>query len=271
MYRDHGHGPSGENLEGAPSTLAATTSPVDAESNHLLQAFSLEAFSNLARFLVPIEMACGDVLWEPDVPISAVYFPGTAVCAVLAPLANARPFESVTVGHEGMLGTAVLLGAGSSHTFARTHVAGSAVRIPADDFLEWLETAEARAGAVGLLGRYVQTLLDQTVQAVACSGLHTVKARCARWLLATRDRVGANEFGLQHVSLAAMLGVRRASITEAAGLLREQGLIRYTRGRVTIVDGAALEDESCECYDVMRLQHERLLASSLRARGQHSY
>jgi CRP-like cAMP-binding protein len=168
-----------------------------------------------------------------------------------------------------MLGTAVLLGAESSHTLAQTHIAGTAVRIPVDDFTTWLTTAEAGAGAVGLLRRYVQTLLDQTAQSVACYGRHTVRERCARWLLATRDRVGRDEFRLKQQALAAMLGVRRASITEAACDLRYEGLIRYSRGRVIIVDGVALEAVSCECYAVVRAQQQRLRLSSIHLAAAH--
>src|SRR3982751_6562136 len=262
MCPEYGQAPA-ENVVGPPILISKPPGS-DLESNHLLQGFSTEAYSKLAGFLDPVDVAYGEVLWSPDVPIAAVYFPRTAVCSISTPLSRAPSVESVSVGHEGMLGTAVLLGSGSSHTTAQTHVAGTAIRIPANDFLEWLETTEAAAGAVRLLRRYVQTLLDQTAQSVACSGRHAIRERCARWLLATRDRVGGDEFGLKHEVLAAILGVRRASVTEAAGVLRDEGVIRYSRGRGTIVDEAGLQKASCECYAVVLAQQERLRRSSQR-------
>ena len=114
-------------------------------------------------------------------------------------------------------------------------------------------------GARSRLLRYTQVLLEQTAQSVACNRKHAMEERCARWLLATRDRVGGDSFVLTHEFLAAMLGVRRASVTAAAGLPQQAGLPRYCRGRVTILDAERLEDASCECYQLVRRRHAALL------------
>jgi CRP-like cAMP-binding protein len=131
--------------------------------------------------------------------------------------------------------------------------------VDARRFREWLATAD---GALPLFLRYAQVLLEQTAQSVACNRKHEMDERCARWLLATRDRVGADGFQLTHDFLAAMLGVRRASVTLAAGMLQQAGLIRYSRGRVTVLDSERLEEASCECYGVVRAQHELLLSET---------
>jgi CRP-like cAMP-binding protein len=158
-----------------------------------------------------------------------------------------------------MVGVPVVLGAASTHSQAIGQVAGRAARVDAGRFREWLATAD---GALTLLLRYAQALVEQTAQSVACNRKHAMEERCARWLLATRERVGSDRFELTHEFLAAMLGVRRASVTVAAGMLQQAGTIRYTRGRVTILDGERLEEASCECYRVVREQHDRLLGSS---------
>jgi CRP-like cAMP-binding protein len=155
-----------------------------------------------------------------------------------------------------MIGVPVVLGAATTHSQALGQVAGAAARVDAGRFRAWLGEAD---GASALLLRYAQALLEQTAQSVACNRKHPLEERCARWLLATRDRVGANDFELTHEFLAAMLGVRRASVTVAAGMLHQAGFIKYSRGKVTVLDGLGLEQAACECYGVVRVQHERLL------------
>jgi CRP-like cAMP-binding protein len=163
------------------------------------------------------------------------------------------------VGFEGIVGVPVVLGAPTTHSQAIGQIVGSAARVDAARFRDWLGQAD---GALSLFLRYAQVLLEQTAQSVACNRKHEMEERCARWLLATRDRVGADHFVLTHEFLAAMLGGRRASVTVAAGLLQQAGLITYRRGRITVLDGERLEEASCECYREVRTQHERLLGYS---------
>jgi CRP-like cAMP-binding protein len=229
------------------------------ERNRLLRALSSEAYAALLPHLEPVELGTGQLLWPADGLIHAVYFPRTAVCSLLTPLLDEAPVESATVGCEGLVGVPVVLGAPTTHTQALTQVTGAAVRVEAGRFRQWLAAAD---GALPLFLRYAQVLLEQTAQSVACNRRHAMDERCARWLLATRDRVGSDSFMLTHEFLAAMLGVRRASVTVAAGMLQQAGLIRYSRGRVTVLDRERLEEASCECYRVVREQHGRLLGLS---------
>jgi CRP-like cAMP-binding protein len=238
----------------SPSSSATESRP--AERNELLRALPPEAYARLLPHLEPVEIPSGHVLWRPDEPIHAVYFPRTVVCSLLTPLADESPVESATVGCEGMVGVPVVLGAGVTHSQALGQVPGAAARVDAGHFRTWLATAD---GARSLLLRYAQVLIEQTAQSVACNRKHEMDERCARWLLATHDRVGSDSFSLTHQFLAAMLGVRRASVTVAAGMLQQAGLIQYRRGQVTILDRARLEEASCECHRVVRELHTRVL------------
>jgi CRP-like cAMP-binding protein len=229
------------------------------ERNRLLRALSPEAYAALLPHLEPVDLTTGQVLWHSDGPLHGVYFPRTAVCSLLTPLADEAPVESATIGCEGLVGIPVVLGALMTHTQGLAQIPGAAARVDAGHFREWLPSAD---GALPLFLRYAQVLLEQTAQSVACNRKHEMDERCARWLLATADRVGGASFLLTHEFLAAMLGVRRASVTVAAGMLQQAGLIRYSRGRVTILDRERLEEASCECYRVVRAQHARLLGYS---------
>jgi CRP-like cAMP-binding protein len=143
-----------------------------------------------------------------------------------------------------------------SHSLAIAQIEGEAMRADADDFRDWLRAQDAATTMLFL--RFAHLLLEQTAQSVACNRKHAMEERCARWLLTTRDRVGADEFVLTHEFLAAMLGVRRASVTVAAGMLQHAGLIKYSRGRLQVLDGKKLELAACECYRVVRDEHKHL-------------
>ena len=240
----------------------ASASPQAAERNQLLRTLPPPTYAALLPDLEPVELTRGQVLWRHDAPIRGVYFPRTAVTSLLTPLADEAPVESATVGYEGLVGVPVVLGADTTHTHALAQIPGEAARVDAGRFRAWLAGAD---GATALFLRYAQALLEQTAQSVACNRRHELEERCARWLLATRDRVGADSFPLTHDFLAAMLGVRRATVTVAAGMLQQAGLIKYSRGKVTILDPEGLEDASCECYGVVRAQHARLLGPSAAA------
>jgi CRP-like cAMP-binding protein len=248
-----------------PPRETPAADPADAERNRLLRALPPAAYAGLLPHLEPVELAVGQMLWRADAPIHAVYFPRTCVTSLLTPLADEAPVESATVGYEGVVGVPVVLGADASHTQATAQIAGAAARVDAGRFREWLAVAD---GATPLFLRYAQALLEQTAQSVACNRRHAMEERCARWLLATQDRVGGPTFLITHEFLAHMLGVRRASVTVAAGMLQQAGLITYRRGRVTILDAEGLEAASCECNGVVRAQQARLLgAGTTRARS----
>jgi CRP-like cAMP-binding protein len=242
------------------------------EQNALLRALPADEYARLLPHLEPVELSHAQVLWRADAAIHSVYFPRTAVSSLLTPLADEKPVEAATVGREGFVGTPIVLGARATGVEAIAQIPGTAARLDASRLAEWLRAPGAGDGAGGgapggvlfpLLLRYAQALQEQTAQSVACNRRHGIDERCARWLLMTHDRVGADQgvdtFPLTQEFLAFMLGVRRASVTVAAGMLQQAGLIKYSRGRIAVRDRAGLEAASCECYGVVRRKYAQLL------------
>ncbi len=197
------------------------------------------------------------VLWDPDEPINHVYFPVNAVVSVLMVSEEGASVELVTVGNEGMVGIAVFLGSHSTPVGrAVTQIPGEALAVEADR----LEAAVAESPKLqGVMLAYTHALLLHMAQGVACNRLHAVEQRCARWLLTTRDRVGGDEVALTQEFLSQMLGVRRASVTDAVRALEEARLVSHRRGAITILDRPGLERASCECYAVVRDAYDRLV------------
>ncbi|MBV9721625.1 MAG: Crp/Fnr family transcriptional regulator [Mycobacterium sp.] len=194
--------------------------------------------------------------YEPGKPISDIYFPLTSVYSLVAVTDGRVGLEVATVGHEGMVGLPVYLGATSSPQSAFCQIPGETVRIGVADFRQAL----SRDGALHeLLNRFTQATMVQVSQNVVCNRSHSTEARLARWLATTRDRVGRDEFVLTQEFMAQMLGVHRPTVSETAQRIQAMGLIRYSRGLVTITDGARLRRTSCECYDIVREEFDALL------------
>lgn len=198
-----------------------------------------------------------DVMSEAHEPASHVYFPLTCVCSIINTVAGGSTVEVGTVGNEGFVGVAVYLGAGSTPNKTIVQVPGYMARLSTGDFVKLLERSDAMRK---LLDRFTLAFLSQVSQTAACNRAHTIDERCARWLLMTHDRVGMDTFALTHEFLAFMLGVRRAGVTVAAGILQKAGLISYKRGKVSIVDRAGLEAASCDCYQVVRSEFKKLMS-----------
>jgi CRP-like cAMP-binding protein len=194
-----------------------------------------------------------------------VYFPLSGVISLVTVMAGGGAAEVATVGSEGMVGLPVFLGADFAPCEALCQVPGEAWRMPAAAFREAVQTAATVAPAgrgsplVALLQHYTHALIIEIGQTAACNRLHRITERCARWLLQAHDRVEGDQFLLTHGFLAQMLGVRRATVTTVMGGLQQSGLIRYTRGRVTIVERRRLEAAACECYRVVKAEFDRLL------------
>ncbi|UQA55404.1 Crp/Fnr family transcriptional regulator [Polyangium aurulentum] len=195
-------------------------------------------------------------LVQPDRPIDYVYFvqKGMVVSLVMT-MSDGASVEVGTVGNEGMVGMGVYLEAIHVHHRSFAQIPGEATRIPADLFKQEMDRSEELRTVVH---RYAGALMIQVMQGSACNRLHSVEARCARWLLMTMDRVGRETFPLTQEFLAQMLGIRRASVTVVAGMLQQAGIIRYIRGKLTIVDRQRLEATSCECYGIIRTEMDRL-------------
>lgn len=203
-----------------------------------------------------VELVLARILSEPHEPITHVYFPLDAMISVSSILDDGTAIEVATVGNEGMAGMPVALGTISQPFQEICQVAGSALKLRASDLTEHIA---GPSRLPELIRRYAQALFVQVGQSSVCNRMHAMDMRCARWLLQTHDRVGDDEFNITHEFLAEMLGVRRASVSVAAGELQRAGYIQYNRGRVTIVDRAGLEGAACECYAMVHGEYERLL------------
>jgi len=224
--------------------------------NRLIAALPAADRKRLLKALEPVPMTLSQPLYEARDSIKFVYFPLSGVHSIVNTVTDGGLVEVATVGNEGMVGIPVFLGGGSTPDEAFCHVPGNLLRMPAARFRE--ELRRSRALRTVML-RYTQAFIHQIAQHAACSRLHSIAERCASRLLMTYDRVSSDEFALTQESLAQMLGVRRATVTTAAGMLQHAGVIRYTRGRMTIVDQKKLERASCGCYRIIRREYNRLL------------
>jgi CRP-like cAMP-binding protein len=185
------------------------------------------------------------VLYEPEARMRSVYFPSDCLVSLLAVTDGRFSLEVGMVGREGMVGVALALGVPRSPVRALVQGAGAALRMSSGRFASALRHSAPLQDA---LHGYTHGLMNQISRTAACNRFHVVEARLARWLLMTRDRLGAREFRMTHEFLAAMLGVRRVGVTEAATAVQRRGLIEYRRGLIRILDGAGLEAVSCSCY-----------------------
>jgi len=228
------------------------------QRNLLLKALPAEDFGRLAPHLELISLLVGDALYESGDRQHYVYFPVSAVISLHYLLENGGSSEIAGVGNEGMLGVALIMGGNSTSSRAVVQASGVAYRLSAALLLQEFE----RSGALQkLLLRYTQALLTQMSQTAVCNRHHTVEQQLCRWLLLTLDRLPINELKITQELIANMLGVRREGVTVAAGNLQSKGYISYRRGHITVVDRHGLEDDVCECYDVVKREFARLLPS----------
>jgi CRP-like cAMP-binding protein len=225
-----------------------------ARRNRILAALPADSLDRMAEHLEPVELGMKMRVYEPHGPIEHVYFPLSGVISLLS-IADDAGIEIATVGNEGMAGVGAFLGKPVMPWRAIVQIPGQALRIPVAQFQRELD----RDGALrAMLGHYTQAMLIHVAQSAACNRLHPVDERCARWLLTSHDRVDSDTFPVTQEFLSQMLGVRRASVTVAAGILQRAGTIRYARGKVRILDRKALEAASCECYHITRREYEQL-------------
>jgi CRP-like cAMP-binding protein len=194
------------------------------------------------------------VLYEGGEPIRHVYFPDDGLISLLVVMDAETVREIGVIGNEGMLGTALALGMKTATTRALVQLPGTAMRMKAGALRDEL----GRGGALpDVLRRFAQTLFTQVAQSAACVSSHAVDKRLSRWLLMTHDHASGDEFEMKHEFLATMLGVTRSVVTRAAGRLQQGKMIRYVRGRVTVLDRRGLEATACECYGVVKTNGRR--------------
>jgi CRP-like cAMP-binding protein len=210
----------------------------------------------LLAVTTPVALEPNEVIYGPGERIDTVYFPETAVISLLSTVGR-ETVEVANIGNEGIVGVPAFLGIEQvgGHECYQVEIAGQARAMAVEEFLHAAQQDPLRS----LVQHFVQGLFIQVTQRLACAALHSIPARCSRWLLLTHDRVGDREFPMTQESLARMLGVRRASVNTAVGDFQDAGLIRYSRGRVAVLDRSGLEDAACDCYGIIRREFDRLL------------
>ncbi|HEX2148731.1 MAG TPA: Crp/Fnr family transcriptional regulator [Actinomycetota bacterium] len=227
----------------------AATPQVAFRQNHLLASLPEEELQTLLAESRLDHLPVGKVLFEPNEVVQRVYFPVSGVISMVTTMMDGSVIELATIGREGICGMPMTVGPGGvAHVRTMSQVVGDSISIRAEIFRQELRKGGRLASVAD---QYAQALFMLTGQNAACNRLHTIDQRCARWLLMTHDRVGADQFGLTQEFLSQMLGSRRVSVTLAASSLQELGAITYQRGLITVVDRSKLEDRSCECYDVI--------------------
>ncbi len=237
----------------SPNAAPARHSP---RQNHLLDALPRSDYERIAARLEAVPLKLGDVLYEPGMPLRYVYFPTTAIVSLLYVMEDGASAEIAVVGNEGILGIALFMGGETTPSRAVVQSAGYGYRLKA----QLLKDEFGRFGPfLRLLLRYTQALITQMAQTAVCNRHHTVDQQLCRWLLLSLDRLASNELTMTQELIANMLGVRREGVTEAAGKLQLAGLIHYRRGKITVLDRPRLEARSCECYQVVKTEFDRLL------------
>ena len=231
--------------------------------NHLLAALPTAEFERLSARLELVPMRLGDAIYEPGRQLEHAYFPVTSIVSLLYVTRSGASSEIAGVGPEGIVGMPLFMGGNTTPSSAVVRTAGHAFRLER----RLLAAEFIRAGAVQvLLLRYTQALITQMCQTAACNRHHTVEQQLSRWLLWTVDRVPSQDMSITQDLVASLLGVRRESITEAAGRLQHGGFIKYRRGHIDVLDRIGLQSRACECYAVVKTEMSRLLPAALSRR-----
>jgi len=230
--------------------------------NHLLAALPYAQWVIWRSHLEYVDMALGQVLYEPGSTLTHVYFPTTAIVSLLYVMKNGESAEIAVVGDEGVLGVSLFMGGESTSSRAVVQSAGGAYRLTAERMREEFD----RAGPVlHLLLRYTQALMTQMVQTAACNKHHSLDQQFCRWLLLSLDRLQGTEMIMTQNLIAHMLGVDSQIANEGALQLQDAGLIDYKAGRISVLDRTGLETRSCECYAVVKKEYDRLLPHKVAA------
>jgi len=228
--------------------------------NHLLAALPATDFERLQSGLKLVPLPLGEVLYESGSQLRHVYFPTTAIVSLLYMLADGASAEIAVVGNEGIIGISLFMGGETTPSRAVVQSAGQGYELAG----HLLKDEFTQGGAMQhLLLRYTQALITQMAQTAVCNRHHSLDQQLCRWLLLSLDRLSGNDLVMTQELIANMLGVRREGVTEAAGKLQTAGLIKYSRGHITVVDRAGLEARTCECYAVVKKESDRLLPNRI--------
>ena len=230
---------------------------LSASDNHLLASLPEPVLARLRPALEAVQLEAGQVLYEAGGRLSHMYFPLSAIVSLQYVMRDGASAEIAVVGHDGVIGVALFMGGESTASRALVRGAGQALRLPA----ALLKEEFSRQGELQiLLLRYTQVLLTQMAQSAVCNRHHSIEQQLCRCLLLSLDRVRNTTLALTQELIANLLGVRREGVSEAAGRLQQQGVIRYNRGSIRVLDRARLEALCCECYAVVKRETERITA-----------
>ncbi len=232
----------------------------DPKKNHLLAALPRAEWKRWLPQLEVVDMPLGQVLYESGGTLTHVYFPVTSIVSLLYVMENGASAEIAVVGNEGIVGISLFMGGESTPSRAVVQSAGEGFRLPS----EVIKGEFNHSGPVmHLLLRYTQALITQMAQTAVCNRHHSLDQQLCRWLLLSLDRLQGSELVMTQELIANMLGVRREGVTEGALKLQQAGLIRYARGRISVLDRPGLEKRTCECYAVVKKEYDRLLPAAL--------
>jgi CRP-like cAMP-binding protein len=239
---------------------ASAIIPSESQKNHLLEALPAPVRERWLPEIEAVDLRLGEVLYESGGMLSHVYFPITAIVSLLYVTENGESAEIAIVGNEGIVGISLFMGGGSTTSRAVVQSAGQAVRLKAQVLKEEFNQS---GPVLHLLLRYTQALITQMAQTAVCNRHHTLDQQLCRWLLLSIDRLHGADLVMTQELIANMLGVRREGVTESALKLQRAGLIRYARGRISVLDRAGLEKRTCECYAVVKREYARLLPDEM--------
>jgi CRP-like cAMP-binding protein len=217
--------------------------------NRLLDALPAEELTLLRSNAELGSLNRHDTLYRPDSTIDTIHFPVDGIVSLVCMMKDGGGVETATIGREGMVGSAVFHGVFTASQQAIVQVPGQSIRLDTDTFMRLLPQLPTLSA---LLHRFSVLLFTLAAQNSGCNRKHSIEERCCRWMLMVADRLDRETFELTHDFIAQMLGVRRASVTEALGALEKRGLIKTSRGRITLTDRPGLEASVCECYSVIR-------------------
>ncbi|MFT7388451.1 MAG: CRP-like cAMP-binding protein [Candidatus Endobugula sp.] len=229
------------------------------QQNHLLATISKEIQDRLYPYLKLISLPLGKVLYESGDVMRHVYFPTNSIVSLIYVMEDGSSTEISVVGNDGMIGVALFMGGDSTPSRAVVQSAGYAYKMKTQDFKEEFNH---HGEIMTLMLHYAQSLITQMTQTAACNRHHSIDQQLCRWLLLSLDRLQDNDLCMTQELIANMLGVRREGVTEAAGKLQKLGVIKYSRGHITVLDRDKLEALSCECYAVVKKETDRLLPVS---------
>jgi CRP-like cAMP-binding protein len=233
------------------------SAPPEPQENHILAALPPLEQARLFPHLKLVSMPLGQVLYESGAALRHVYFPTNSIVSLLYVMQDGGSAEIAVVGNDGVLGVSLFMGGETTPSRAIVQSAGHAYRLPGNK----LKQEFNRHGEMlHVLLRYTQSLITQMAQTAVCNRHHTLDQQLCRWLLLSLDRLTGNRLNMTQELIANMLGVRREGVTDAAGKLQKLGAIRYTRGKITVLDRPQLERLSCECYAVVKRESDRLNA-----------